>query len=651
MIIEEMKKEVLVIDIETSASYPDGNKIDIRTNFDDYLKYASAKWIGMYSYKFNEYNNIEIKDNNIQTIKDYISKHKIIVGFNNEEFDIPILFNNNLWPDKNFNIVDLLVILGASTFQKHNGLPFKNRGALMGYKFKRNSLKFMAQEMKVETQKGDIDYNIFFKDEWTEEERKDIIKYLEGDIKATKEIFDLVWDFWKPFTEFLSEKNIKNLSWIKSSIASLTYQAACNTLGVEETYAEKTDKKKEEMGGRVIEPKYQEARNVWYVDFASLYPHIFTMFNLFNEIKDMDENEYMKYKDVVDIWHGNNIFNVKGYYGITEQHPLAKDVEKKLKTRIDLKKTEPKNPMIYTLKIFLNSLYGAVRSPIFEQIHTENAGWDCCWLGQQIQRYTEDRMKDFGFETIAGDTDSIFVILKDEDQIGNHNFTTEEFYVKQCLKTIVNEIKDNVPFPAETFDIDIEDFIDYIMWPFVMQPIQGKDGKNLKNGKGRLIKEYKGKKKNYIYLIYKNDEYKIKTKGLSIIKDDATPLGREIFEKSIKPLILESKSAKFSEKLIYELLSNRLYTPHAMKGLAREYKVKPSETYKNQSQIQAQISNGYFSGQGGVVSLIKNKKIGNAGKTSKYCTFEEAEKAGLKIEDLDLTKIKNELEPFIMREL
>jgi len=60
--------------------------------------------------------------------------------------------------------------------------------------------------------------------------------------------------------------------------------------------------------------------------------------------------------------------------------------------------------MIYALKIFLNSLYGIVRSSIFEQVHTPNAGWDCCWLGQQIHKYTEQRMTDFGFETIYGDS-------------------------------------------------------------------------------------------------------------------------------------------------------------------------------------------------------------------------------------------------------
>jgi DNA polymerase elongation subunit (family B) len=652
--IEEMRDNSLVIDIETSSHDPKtGEAIDIRTRFEDYVKYAICKWIGMYSYKNDEvimldYTQIKEKK---EIIQQYIKDHDIIIGFNIEEFDLPIMFNNDLMPKgKKFNVVDNLIILGASTFQRHDGLPFKNRGALMGYKFKRNSLKFMAEAMELQTQKGDIDYTVFHQNSWTPEEKEEIKKYLKSDVLATKQMFDKLWNFWSPFTQFISEENVKNLSWIKSSIASLTYKAACHTLGVEETYGEKSDKPKEEMGGRVIEPKYEEARNVWYVDFASLYPHIFCQFNLFEEIP---EKELYNLNPYVDLWHGNDLFTVKGYYDIMEQHPLAEHVQKLLIERARLKKEDPDNPKIYAIKIFLNSLYGAVRSEIFEQIHTPNAGWDCCWLGQQIQEYTEKRMKDFGFETIAGDTDSIFVVMR-KTEIKNKNHLlhgspnedyTEREYLKDCLLTIVYDIKANVPFPAKTFNIDIEDYIDYIMYPFSLQPIKDEFGNNLKNEKNRLIKQLKGKKKNYVYIA--ND--KVKIKGLSIIKDNSTPIGRAILKEKLKPMILSQKTAKFSKELIENIVKDYLSQPNALNLLAVEYKVKPFSSYKKDSQIQAQISKGYFEGQAGVISLIKNKKYGKAGKTAKYCTIDEAKENNLKIEELDLTKLKNELEPFLER--
>ena len=603
--LENLRKSILVLDIETSASYPDGTKINIRTNFEQYIQYAKCKWFGCYSYKYDKYVIDKVKGNE-EKIKNLIAEHKVIASFNGEEFDVPILYNNDLMPeDKRFMQIDCLQILGKSVFTSRSGRPYKNRGELMGFKFKKNSLKVIAETMKLETQKGDIDYEIFFKDEWTEEEEKDIRKYLESDVKATKQMFDKLYNFWYPFTEFLSVKNILNFSWIRSSIASLTYKCACNALGVEETYGEMPDKKKEEMGGRVITPKYEEARKVWYVDVRSLYPHIFAMFNLFAECKPFESG-----------WHGNDIFKVKGYYDITVPHKLSIDIMSKLKTRITLKKEDPDNPMVYAIKILLNSLYGAQRSPIFEQIHTPNAGWDVCWLGQQINEMMEKMMVEKGFNVIAGDTDSIFCIAKND--INNN-----KEYVIDCLNNIVKYINSNVPFPQETFEIEIENYIDYIMWPI-----------DMKTGVT--------KKKNYVYL--SND--KVSVVGLPVIKDNATKLGQLILKEVLIPMIKKEKKAKFLREDIKYIINKYLDRDDALSLLSKEFKVKPFKSYKKESQIQAQISLNYFDGQDGVIRLIKNTKIGKVGKGNKYCTVEDAKENNLNIYDVDLTKIYNELQPF-----
>jgi len=663
--LEEVKKSVLIYDIETSANYPDtGEKIDINSNFDDYVKFAKVKWIGMYSYKLDEY--IEVEPYGCEdTIKQYIAMHSFITGFNSEAFDTPIMYNNNLMPKGYIKQIDIQQILGTDKFRGH-----KDRGKLMGYKFKKNSLKTMAETMKLETQKGGIDYNIFFQEKYTPNERIEIEKYLKADVKATKQMFDKLWDFWLPFADFLIDDDVLNLTWIKSSIASLTYRAACKVIGEEATYGDKSDDPKEEMGGRVIQPKYEESRNVWYLDFASLYPHINAMFNLFAEFDiSNDHNLHPS-----NIWHGNDLFDVKGYYDISEQHLLSKDIIEKMKIRQHLKITDPTNSLQYAIKIWLNSLYGAARSPIFEKIHTPNIGWDTCWLGQQINHLTEDMMKEFGFETIAGDTDSIFVIAKDKNN-------SNEKYVKECLKKVVDKIKENVPFPAETFNIDIEEHCDYVMWPFSNQTIEWdgdgakladflkehtnltddervaitqfnientKIGHNVKNLKNRLIKVRKGKKKNYCYIYNNKDGNKaLKLAGLPIKKDNATILGPKIFKEHLELQILENMSAKFPKEYINNLLQTELNKKDGLSLLAREYKVKPISSYKNESQIQAQISLGYFNGQDGTINLIKNKVCGKAGKTAKYCTVEEAIENKLTLQELDLEKVQNELAPFI----
>ena len=86
--------------------------------------------------------------------------------------------------------------------------------------------------MKLEHQKGEIDYKIFQKNSWTEEEIAKIKKYLSGDVLATKGMFDKLWNYWMPFIELIDEKSVYNLSWIKNSIASLTYKSACFFMNV-----------------------------------------------------------------------------------------------------------------------------------------------------------------------------------------------------------------------------------------------------------------------------------------------------------------------------------------------------------------------------------------------------------------------------------
>ena len=172
--------------------------------------------------------------------------------------------------------------------------------------------------------------------------------------------------------------------------------------------------------------------------------------------------------------------------------------------------------------------------------------------------------------------------------------------------------------------------------------------------KGRTwVKERSGKKKNYLYLYNEKNELKVKLVGLPIKKDNATELGIKIYKEMLKPKIIKNKKAKFSKEFINGLITEYLKRKEIMQLISREFKIKPYDTYKipegqtEPSTIYAQISKGYFNKGSGVINLIKNKKIGNAGKGTLYCTVDEAIESNLKIDDLDLEKLYNELEPFI----
>jgi len=1033
--LDAIKKTSLIYDIECSSHYLDGRPIDIKSDFDNYVKNAKVKWVGMYSFKDNKGYCLDIRTN-FNRIFEIINTHDVLVGFNSEAFDFPILINNQLIDtQKKYIHIDLMQILGTSNQRNKDGYKFKNRAELQDIKLKNNSLRGMAEGFKLEVAKGDIDYKLFYKDEWTPEETEEIKKYLKVDILITKQLFEKTWDYWLPFAELLDQKNIYNLSWLKSSIASLTYKAACHVLDTEPTYSDKVSEK-EEVGGNVILPKLEEAEGVWYLDFASLYPHMFTCFNLPAELKE-EEAQNNPYA-----WHGNEVFKVRGYYDSSTWHPLSKYIAEKLKERIYLKESDPKNPLVYTLKILCNcfsadtkivmadntikdikdckigelvwsinpdtlyaekkeiiktfeynysgeihyyegnyfnfkvtpnhrflvhkvnndkctiakqeflesqqittnyklpihknkkknnkkiinileyfpkeyflyaikskskhgrvwlnfynltdkyldyncndihfifdyngikdvynklfndkdldiyvfkngrrrehkkqiyydnsalsylvgiylaegctskinkkeyenghlrgniysiqlaqykdvnpiiytkiqnaldkcnlkysagrtgfkvsgsifydflinnfgkldykcfinkelfgilnlnkvweglidgdgskkshlyttkydclkndfielcmrlgytfvikndgcwritynksrnvfrptyrtiekyngkvycievkdnntllggrngyfnwsgnSLYGVMRSAIFEKVHTPNCGADCCALGQQMQKIVVDMMGEFGFETLMGDTDSIFCMTKD------HEKNNREFVIS-CLNKIVDKIKNNMPFPVDTFKISIEKYIDYLMVPFEEQPIIDLEtGKNKKEG-NRLVLERKGKKKNYLFIYDDKGTKKVKLVGLPIKKDNATALGMRIYEEVLEPLIIERNNAKFEASFIQETINNYLKRPEIMELIAQEYKVNAYSTYKTES-IQAQISKAYFDGQEGVIKLVKNSKIGKCGKGSLYCTIQEAIDAKLTAEELDLEKVNQELSPFI----
>ena len=157
-------KNIMTLDIECDG-------LDVNTAK---LKFVGIKKINQ---PFDWYQFPRDKKDIISVIKEA----KVINGFNLKSFDIPII-QNNLQDDHLFDykvIVDLYEISApkvSANFGKNN----KNRLAQMGYKLKSFTLKNIIELLKLDTEgtKGDIDYKIFQKNEWTSEELIEIKKYL-----------------------------------------------------------------------------------------------------------------------------------------------------------------------------------------------------------------------------------------------------------------------------------------------------------------------------------------------------------------------------------------------------------------------------------------------------------------------------------------
>lgn len=587
-------KDVLILDIECWSDY------DIDKESIQYRADARIKYIGFYSYLYDRYDTIQFKGNE-EKIKKFIAQHKVIVTFNGDDFDLPILKNskNKITYDKWIKSIDLYVFLFGN--DGSTGFTKVGKAGLMGLEFPSKSLRAIAETLEFETLKGDIDYTLFKKYEWTVEEDFDIKKYLLADIKVTKALFEKIYNFWLPFADFVGPENARKWRWLTSSIASIWYMYACNTLGREEIYNSGASKQKD-VGGKVIEPRVLEEWGVWYLDVGSLYPHIQALFNLFSEVP----------ANTPGAWHGNDVFKVSGWYDVTAPNPLCIDIMEKFKERKRLKKIDKKNPMVHALKILLNSGFGATYNPVFASMYSENCGHDTCWIGQQINGIMERELTARGYVVIAGDTDSNFAkstIPKTREQVLGD------------LKEIADFINANAPFPQPTFAIEIENFLDYIM--FVKDE-----------------KKDKTLKKNYVYVVGKE----ITVMGLPIIKSNASKLGPLIFEKYMRDTIIKNLLGKFEKKDVDHWIREELKNDITL--VAQDYKVQRFDAYSPRANcIQKSISLHYLDKKSGVMTLIKNKSVGKIGTTWKYCKVEDAGK--LTIDDLDLDKVYNELTPFI----
>jgi hypothetical protein len=110
------------------------------------------------------------------------------------------------------------------------------------------------------------------------------------------------------------------------------------------------------------------------------------------------------------------------------------------------------------------------------------------------------------------------------------------------------------------------------------------------------------------------------------------------------PKIKEERKVKFSRSFIDEVI-NRLLGKNL--GLAAiRYNVSGFETYKNKSQLQAQIAKRYGPG---IHFLIPNKHYG-VGRRKFYCTVGEFKQKKLGLHDIDLENVWQELYYFIEEE-
>jgi hypothetical protein len=603
---------ILIYDIETYTpdGVPDPSKDEIRV-------------LGCYSYETRQYYLLTdpIK------IRSTFEYHHYLVGFNNFEYDNMVLsryypgmfafsyneeYNRKMAYFKYKINVDLLKI-----FRTRVGIIKVNRDYFDNILLKYD-LDTIARTIGVTARddgkiKG-FDYSILKKTRWTDEEWQKISRYTVRDLEITKKMYEWLEEYFESFKDFLDADNVRRKAYLKASPSSFAYKALCRHLGLIEEYEDVKENEDSYGGGYVAYPageSFDDSQgDIYLFDFKSLYPHVNIQCNLFSPANKG--------------WNGNGAFKVEGVYNDTLQGEIEEFLQQTYKLREEYKKQG--DPREYALKIILNAIYGISSTPKFVHVYREHTASDCTALGRQWIQLARKKFREAGYVNIFSDTDSVCVLDKHRDKKR----------LMALKDSIVEEIKANVPFPSDTFDMGIDAEIAKI-WFFRSKQAK-KDDDEFMDEDDHVNKKKALLKKNYVYLTKEGD---LVVKGLAVKKKSASLLSRHIFQEVLVLKIKQERKIKFPREYIRQLVSQLLEENLDLATV--RYAVRASESYKKDSQLHAQIAKEHGPG---IHFLIPNYQIG-VGKEKKYCTVEEFRKHGLSVSDIDLSNVWRELDYFI----
>jgi DNA polymerase-2 len=279
-------------------------------------------------------------------------------------------------------------------------------------------------------------------------------------------------------------------------------------------------------GGYVIEPNPGIYENVIVLDFKSLYPSIIQTFKI--------DPYSLLMKDV------DTIQTLNGYKFSSSLHILPDFIDELMKLRDTAKKKKDKQ-LSQAIKILMNSFYGVMGSYGCRFYHPDLPR-AITGSGHKLLLGSKDYLENNGLKVVYGDTDSLFVMLK------NISVEDGEAQGKKIVKELNNYWKNRLKkeFNVESY-LELE-FEKYYR-KFIITPARGADI---------------GAKKRYAGLITKDGKEKIEFVGMEFVRSDWTKLAKdfqvELYQKVFDNVEVEDwirgevqklKSGEFDDKLIY----------------------------------------------------------------------------------------------------
>ncbi len=332
-------------------------------------------------------------------------------------------------------------------------------------------------------------------------------------------------------------------------------------------------------GGHVFTSAPGLYHHVVVLDFKSLYPTIIRTF--FIDPLSLHVALHKEH-DIEQQSEGTNtITTPSGHNFSSSEHILPEFLTKMMEQR-ELAKKEKNSNLSQAIKILMNSFYGVMGTTGCRFYHPDLPS-AITETGQWILKTTASFLRDKGYQVIYGDTDSVFVCLKEKDFINPES-------TGNVLQGWVNEhfnkkIRDEFGVESK-LEMEFEKHYTKFFLPAMRSTREG------------ARKRYAG------YMKDGNIEFK----GLEVVRSDWTPLAKkfqsELFERFFRDQELVQWIKDYINKLKNGDLDNLLAYKKKLSRKAEEYtKITPPhikaarledpENQKNLKEIQyLMTSNG-----------------------------------------------------------
>jgi hypothetical protein len=412
------ENEFILIDLETTSVIVNEAIIRVFGAYDPYEnKFYIYKW----------------SDQALAKVMQLFETYKTIITFNGAKYDMPILEKHGI-PINNYTHIDVRQIF------KYKRTQLIRRGGFKSY-----SLKNLIIDLGLDTNgngsKGDIDYTIFKKDNWTPIEQEQILVYLKQDLISTWNLWQYLLDKFNPLSKFLAAKDVESYKHITSTLPTYAYKALCNMAGIEELYDE-APKYKTNPLRITTTPRKEKTTNAVLLRFTHLYPHIIMQFNLLSFNCNCCMSNEGKF-------HGRNYYNIKGYY--CQRNPGL--IEKFLK---ELSRSQDPDVRLVATIIF-SQLYALVSSPLYYSTYNPDVTRDLIALAKQQLSITSRMFEEKGYFVIAIDIDNIFI-----DIDATKGQSVEDLLI--IKDEIIMFLQSKMPFKSETFDLLLYDKLQYLQF-------------------------------------------------------------------------------------------------------------------------------------------------------------------------------------------